>query len=185
MLPLLRIGIAIFLAGAAFEEPLRHYASAVGSPLLSYVPRALGAVCLLVFGLQPIREPRKVFGNTHIGNGKQDAEATLAGVEETGFGSFRDEVLWSGVESHGGRFRLQQREAALLDSAALHERGARVVLGYGHPSYDANGEPVPADALAGFARCCGEVASRPPPSSPSSRFGTSGGRRQGIRLPGV
>jgi hypothetical protein len=64
---LLRVGIALFLVAAAFEGPLRYYASTLGLPLLSYVPKSIGGLCLLLFAMQALRDPRQMVGLMLVG----------------------------------------------------------------------------------------------------------------------
>lgn len=119
----------------------------------------LGVICCLAGMIACPLQAMDHFGTqVHLAFGRGDPDAVLRMVKETGFNSYREDVVWMEFERTAGQCVADQ---PYLDRLAAGERQGLlplIALGYGNPAYDKGGFPVSPEAMAGFARFSGTAA---------------------------
>jgi len=91
---------------------------------------------------------------THLIN-MAEGPARLGFVSDVGAGAIRDDALWSRVEEHPGEYALPAEWPRFIAEARRRKIAPLLILDYGNPLYQIDGQPRGAaqvDAFANYAR---------------------------------
>ena len=116
---------------------------------------AVAMLALAVFTSVAGAAPLQVGVGVHVGQNKNDLDATAAALEQARVTSFRDEVFWHRLERRKGVLEFPE---SLNDLDQLVTRAAQrglrplLILDYGNPLYDGGGQLSSAEGIAAWSR---------------------------------
>ena len=103
-------------------------------------------------------EPMILGVQTHFAyDRKVNAARVIEWIQATRIASTRDEMFWNDVEDTAGGYTIRNSAQASRDVwwNRLPATAPLLILGYGHPRWDAGGQPRSADAVAAYAKYAG------------------------------